>query len=49
LKGQVKADQKARGRYLGGIMPFGFRLVEGELVRDEGQQAAIAEMRAVVR
>ena len=23
--GQVKADQKARGRYLGGIVPFGFR------------------------
>jgi putative DNA-invertase from lambdoid prophage Rac len=23
--GQVKADQKARGRYLGGKVPFGFR------------------------
>jgi DNA invertase Pin-like site-specific DNA recombinase len=23
--GQVKADQKARGRYLGGIVPFGYR------------------------
>ncbi len=23
--GQVKADQKARGRYLGGKIPFGFR------------------------
>ena len=31
--GQVKADQKARGRYLGGIVPFGFRRGEsGELV-----------------
>src|SRR5271166_5033163 len=24
--GQVKADQKARGRYLGGSIPFGYRL-----------------------
>jgi hypothetical protein len=24
--GQVKADQKARGRYLGGKVPFGFRV-----------------------
>src|SRR6202046_554231 len=30
--GQVKADQKARGRYLGGIVPFGYRCGEnGEL------------------
>jgi putative DNA-invertase from lambdoid prophage Rac len=30
--GQVKADQKARGRYLGGKVPFGFRGGEsGEL------------------
>ena len=30
--GQVKADQKARDRYLGGRVPFGFRHVsEGEL------------------
>jgi putative DNA-invertase from lambdoid prophage Rac len=43
--GQVKADQKARSRYLGGIMPFGYRLGEsGELVRDEAQQAAIEEI-----
>jgi putative DNA-invertase from lambdoid prophage Rac len=29
----VKADQKARGRYLGGIMPFGYRLGDdGELI-----------------
>jgi putative DNA-invertase from lambdoid prophage Rac len=42
---QVKSDQKARGRYLGGIVPFGFRRgAGGELVRHEGEQAAIAEM-----
>jgi hypothetical protein len=41
----VKADQKARGRYLGGTVPFGFRLGEnGELVEHEAQQEAIREM-----
>ena len=44
--GQVKADQKARGRYLGGIMPFGFRRGEdGELVPHEAEQRAIREIR----
>ena len=43
--GQVKADQKARGRYLGGTVPFGFRLGEnGELVEHETQQEAIREI-----
>jgi hypothetical protein len=43
--GQVKADQKARGRYLGGKVPFGFRLGDsGELVRHEGEQEAIREI-----
>jgi putative DNA-invertase from lambdoid prophage Rac len=36
--GQVKADQKARGRYLGGKVPFGFRRGEsGELVPHEAE------------
>jgi putative DNA-invertase from lambdoid prophage Rac len=44
--GQVKADQKARGRYLGGIVPFGYRRGEsGELVPYEGEQMAIKQMR----
>jgi DNA invertase Pin-like site-specific DNA recombinase len=43
--GQVKADQKARGRYLGGKVPFGFRRgVDGELVPHGGEQEAIREM-----
>jgi putative DNA-invertase from lambdoid prophage Rac len=43
--GQVKADQKARGRYLGGKVPFGFRRGEsGELVPHEAEQEAIREM-----
>jgi hypothetical protein len=43
--GQVKADQKARGRYLGGTVPFGFRRGEsGELVRDEAEQQAILQI-----
>ena len=44
----IKADQKARGRYLGGIVPFGFRRGEsGELVPHEGEQQAIREMAAL--
>jgi putative DNA-invertase from lambdoid prophage Rac len=47
--GQVKADQKARGRYLGGKVPFGFRRGgTGELVPHEAEQEAIREM-AVLR
>jgi putative DNA-invertase from lambdoid prophage Rac len=38
----VKADQKSRQRYLGGKVPFGFRVGdEGALVPDAAQQAAI--------
>jgi len=44
----VKADQKARGRFLGGSIPFGYRLgVDGGLVPHESEQAAIAEMVAM--
>jgi putative DNA-invertase from lambdoid prophage Rac len=46
--GQVKADQKARGRYLGGKVPFGFRRGEGgELIPHEAEQEAIREMVAL--
>ena len=46
--GQVKADQKARGRYLGGKVPFGFRRGEtGELVEVPAEQEAIREMAAL--
>jgi putative DNA-invertase from lambdoid prophage Rac len=46
--GQVKAYQKARGRYLGGKVPFGFqRGVAGELVPHEGVQEAIREIVAL--
>ena len=45
---QVKADQKARGRYLGGILPFGFRRGDaGELVPVDADQAVIREMVAL--
>src|SRR5579863_6740884 len=38
---QSKADQRARGRYLGGIVPFGFRRgADGELVPHEAEQEA---------
>ncbi len=46
--GQVKADQKARGRYLGGKVPFGFRRGEtGELIEVPAEQEAIREMVAL--
>lgn len=38
---QVKADQRSRGRYLGGIVPFGFTVEAGALVAHPGQQEAI--------
>src|SRR4029077_7504621 len=45
---QSKADQKARGRYLGGTVPFGYRRGgSGELVPHEAEQEAIREMGAL--
>jgi putative DNA-invertase from lambdoid prophage Rac len=45
---QSKADQKARGRYLGGIVPFGYRRGEsGELVSHDAEQQAIKEIVAL--
>ncbi|MDR4307696.1 recombinase family protein [Chelatococcus sambhunathii] len=42
----VKRDQRARKRYLGGSVPFGFRLGgDGELVEHAEEQGAIREMR----
>jgi putative DNA-invertase from lambdoid prophage Rac len=47
---QTKADQKARGRYLGGKVPFGFRIGEdGQLVEHEAEQQAIRTMIAMRR
>ncbi len=44
----VKADQRARGRYLGGIPPFGYAVAaDGALEAQPDQQAAIARMRAL--
>ena len=40
---QVKADQRERGRYLGGKVPFGFRVDGATLVPDEAQQGAIRQ------
>ncbi len=37
----VKADQKARGCYLGGIVPYGYTLVDGRLEPAADQQAII--------
>jgi putative DNA-invertase from lambdoid prophage Rac len=43
----VKADQKARGRYLGGKVPFGYKLTDGRLVPIPDQQAVIAAILAM--
>jgi DNA invertase Pin-like site-specific DNA recombinase len=44
----VKADQRQRGQYLGGIVPFGFTVQDdGTLVDDAKQQEAIAAMRVL--
>jgi len=41
----VKADQRARHRYLGGTVPFGWKIgQDGALVEDRAEQAAIAKM-----
>jgi putative DNA-invertase from lambdoid prophage Rac len=40
----VKADQKARGAYLGGKVPFGFTVVAGQLEPVDSQQAVITQI-----
>jgi DNA invertase Pin-like site-specific DNA recombinase len=46
----VKADQRKRGRYLGGTAPFGYRVSgSGQLVADKDQQKAIKRMRSMHR
>jgi DNA invertase Pin-like site-specific DNA recombinase len=41
----VKRDQRQRGRYLGGRVPFGYRVDrDGALIEAEDQQAAIRDM-----
>jgi putative DNA-invertase from lambdoid prophage Rac len=45
---EVKRDQRTRGRYLGGVPPFGWRAADdGQLVGVPEQQAALARMRTL--
>lgn len=44
---QVKADQRSRNRFLGGVRPFGFDVIDGELVPNKAEQDAIQNMRAM--
>jgi putative DNA-invertase from lambdoid prophage Rac len=43
----VKQDQKARGAFLGGTVPFGFELRDKRLVELPEEQAKIAEVKAL--
>jgi putative DNA-invertase from lambdoid prophage Rac len=44
----VKADRKARDRFRGGTVPFGWRVGDGgELVEDAAEQAVVGRMRAM--
>ena len=42
---EVKADQRQRGRFFGGSVPFGWRREGDELIAVPEQQAAIGRMR----
>lgn len=44
---QVKADQRKQGRFLGGVRPFGFNVVDGTLVENAAEQGAIARMQSM--
>jgi len=44
---EVKRDQRNRGRFLGGTVPFGYRLKDGALIPHEEEQEAILEARAM--
>jgi DNA invertase Pin-like site-specific DNA recombinase len=45
---QTKRDQRQRGRYLGGKVPFGFRVGEaGELVEEAEEQTIIVQAHAL--
>lgn len=39
---QVKLDQRSQKRFLGGVRPFGFNVIDGNLVLNEKEQIAIA-------
>ena len=45
----MKRDQRQRGRYLGGRVPFGYRVDDGTLIEAKDQQAAIRDMLSMRR
>jgi DNA invertase Pin-like site-specific DNA recombinase len=48
LNARIREAQQEEGRYMGGRVPFGWKTGEdGILLRDERQQAAIAQMRTL--
>ncbi len=46
---EVKTRQREDGQFIGGRVPFGWRLTDNGLVADEEQQKALARMKALRR
>jgi len=45
----VKASQREQGRYLGGKVPFGWRVEDGKVIADPREQSAIRTMRQLAK
>lgn len=43
----VRAYQQARGEFIGGAAPYGYQVIDGELVVAEAEQAVIAEAKTL--
>jgi DNA invertase Pin-like site-specific DNA recombinase len=44
---ETKRYQASNGRYLGGRVPFGYQVSDGQLVADDEQQAILGQMKAM--
>lgn len=46
---EVKANERKKGRYLGGSVPFGFRVVDGKLVPEQVEQDVVLRVQELRR